>query len=134
MERVLLNKQQVFTGLSLEQFIGYCPAIRIGNRVEVAGTAAFKDGKVVGEDNPYEQTKFIIETIKAILHELGADLSDVVRTRMFVTDISKWQEVGRAHGEFFKDIQPASTLVEVKALMDPRLLVEIEVEAIIRGE
>lgn len=129
-----MDKQQVFSGLSLEQFIGYCPAIRIGNRIEVAGTAAFKDGKVVGEDNPYEQTKFIIETIKNILQELGADLPNVVRTRIFVTDISTWQEVGRAHGEFFKDIQPASTLVEVKALMDPRVLVEIEAEAVISGE
>lgn len=129
-----MNKQQVLTDFPLEKMIGYCPAIRIGNRIEVAGTAAYKDGKVIGEDNPYEQTKFIIETIKDILHELGADLSHVVRTRIFVTDISKWQEVGRAHGEFFKEIQPASTMVEVKALMDPRLLVEIEAEAIITGE
>lgn len=128
-----MNKQQVFSGLHLEKFIGFCPAIRIGNRIEVAGTAAIKDGKVVG-DNPYEQTKFIIETIKEILHELGADLSHVVRTRIFVTDMSKWEEVGRAHGEFFKDIQPASTLVEVTALMNPKLLVEIEAEALISGE
>ncbi|WP_082130224.1 RidA family protein [Aneurinibacillus tyrosinisolvens] len=129
-----MAKQQILTDFPLEKFFGYCPAIRIGNRIDIAGTAAIKNGEVVGVDNPYEQTKFIIETIKDILHELGADLSRVVRTRIFVTDISTWQEVARAHGEFFKDIQPASTLVEVKALMNPRLLVEIEAEAIISGE
>ncbi|GED57680.1 hypothetical protein BFO01nite_18120 [Brevibacillus formosus] len=79
----------------------------------------------------YEQTRFILETIEKALRELDADLSHVVRTRMFVTDISKWEEIGKAHGEFFREIQPVATMVEVKALIDPRLLVEIEVEAIV---
>ncbi|MNY50936.1 2-aminomuconate deaminase [compost metagenome] len=89
-----------------------------------------RDGEVAFEDNPYGQTKFILQTIEKALNELGADLSQVVRTRMFVTDISKWEEYGKAHGEFFKNIQPVATMVEVKALIDPRLLIEIEVEAV----
>jgi enamine deaminase RidA (YjgF/YER057c/UK114 family) len=97
----------------------------------VAGTTAMKDGKVIGEGDPYEQTVYILRTIEKALRELGADMRDVVRTRMFVTDISKWEEIGKAHGEFFKDIQPAASMIEVKGLIDPRLLVEIEAEAII---
>ncbi len=91
----------------------------------------YKGGEVIGIGNPYEQTKYILQTIKKALSELGAEMSDVVRTRMFVTDISKWEEIGKAHGEFFKTIQPAATMVEVKALIDPLLMVEIEAEAII---
>jgi len=91
-----------------------------------------KDGEVVGVGNPYEQTKFILQTIEQALIELGSGMSDVVRTRMFVTDISKWEEIGKAHGEFFREVQPAATMVEVKALIDPQLLVEIEVYAIMR--
>jgi enamine deaminase RidA (YjgF/YER057c/UK114 family) len=103
----------------------------VGNRIEVAGTTAMKDGEVVGIGSPYEQTKYILQTIEKALNELEADMSHVVRTRMFVTDISKWEEIGKAHGEFFKHIQPVATMVEVKALIDPLLLVEIEVEAFI---
>ncbi|MBO8164227.1 MAG: RidA family protein [Brevibacillus sp.] len=127
-----MNRKQVFTGSPWEQIVGYCRAIRIGDRIEVAGTTAMKDGEVVGVGNPYEQTKFILQTIEKALYELGADLSHVARTRMFVTDISKWEEIGKAHGEFFRDIQPVATMVEVKALIDPRLLVEIEVDAIVK--
>lgn len=126
-----MNRKQVFTGSPWEPIVGYCRAIRIGNRIEVAGTTAMKDGEVIGVGNPYEQTKFIVQTIEKALIELGADLSHVVRTRMFVTDISKWEEIGKAHGEFFRNIQPVATMVEVKALIDPRLLVEIEVDAIV---
>jgi enamine deaminase RidA (YjgF/YER057c/UK114 family) len=128
----IVDKKQVFTGSPWEPIVGYCRAIRIGDRIEVAGTTAMKDGEVVGVGNPYEQTKFILQTIEKALIELGSGISDVVRTRMFVTDISMWEEIGKAHGEFFKDIQPAATMVEVQALIDPRLLVEIEVNAIIR--
>ncbi|MCR8846410.1 RidA family protein [Paenibacillus sp. SC116] len=125
-----MDKKQVFTGSPWEPVVGYCRAIRVGDRIEVAGTTAMKDGEVVGIGDPYEQTKYILQTIEKALNELDADISQVVRTRMFVTDISKWEEIGKAHGEFFRDIQPVATMVEVKALIDSRLLVEIEVEAI----
>ncbi|WEK56307.1 MAG: RidA family protein [Candidatus Cohnella colombiensis] len=126
-----MTRQQVFTGSPWEPIVGYCRAIRVGDRIEVAGTTAMKDGDVVGEGSPYEQTRYVLETIEKALAELGASLSHVVRTRMFVTDIAKWEEFGKAHGEFFRNIQPVATMVEVKALIDPRLLVEIEVEAIV---
>lgn len=125
-----MDRKRVFTKSPWEPIVGYCRAIRIGDRIEVSGTTAMKDGEVVGEGNPYEQTKFILQTIEKALNELGADLTQVIRTRMYVTDISKWEQVGKAHGEFFKEIQPATTMVEVKALIDPRLLVEIEAEAV----
>lgn len=128
-----MSRQQVFTGSPWEPLVGYCRAIRVGNRVEVAGTTAMQDGVVVGAGDPYVQIKFILETIEKALKELGADLTDVVRTRMFVTDISKWEEVGKAHGEFFGQIQPVATMVEVSALIDPLLMVEIEAEAIIES-
>ncbi|MEW9698061.1 RidA family protein [Paenibacillus sp. SI8] len=126
-----MEREKVFTGSPWEPLVGYCRAIRIGNRIEVAGTTAMKDGAVVGVDNPYEQARYILQTIEKALQELGAQMSDVVRTRMFVTDISKWLEIGKAHGEFFRDVQPVATMVEVKALIDPQLMVEIEVEAVI---
>ncbi|MBM7568273.1 RidA family protein [Paenibacillus sacheonensis] len=126
-----MEKKHVFTGSPWEPLVGYCRAIRVGNRIEVAGTTAVKDGEVVGVGDPYAQAKFALQTIEKALRELGADMSHVVRTRMFVTDISKWEEIGRAHGEFFHDIQPVATMVEVKALIDPLLLVEIEAEAVV---
>ncbi|MGG3626557.1 RidA family protein [Bacillus gobiensis] len=126
-----MNRKQVFTGSPWEPVVGYCRAIRIGNRIEVAGTTAMKDGEVIGTGNPYEQTKFILQSIEKALNELGANMNHVVRTRMYVTDISKWEEIGKAHGEFFKNIQPVASMVEVKALIDPRLMVEIEAEALI---
>ncbi|WP_123039933.1 RidA family protein [Cohnella candidum] len=126
-----MTRQRVFTGSPWEPVVGYCRAVRVGDRIEVAGTTAMKDGEIVGDGDPYEQTKFVLQTIEKALRELGAELSDVVRTRMFVTDISRWEEIGRAHGEFFREIQPAASMIEVKALIDPRLLVEIEAEAIV---
>ncbi|WP_282937365.1 RidA family protein [Paenibacillus sp. RC67] len=128
-----MSRKQVFTGSPWEPVVGYCRAIRVGNRIEVAGTTAMKDGEVIGVGNPYEQTKFILQTIEMALAELGADLTHVVRTRMFVTDISRWEEIGKAHGEFFRDIQPVATMVEVKALIDPQLMIEIEVEAVLES-
>ena len=104
--------------------------MRVGNVVEVAGTTA-QDGDVVSGNDAYTQTKRILEKIDAALREAGAALTDVVRTRIYVTDISQWESVGRAHGEIFKDIRPASSIVEVRALIDARLLVEIEATAII---
>ncbi|MCC6307762.1 MAG: RidA family protein, partial [Chitinophagaceae bacterium] len=103
-----------------------------GNIVEVTGTVAVDEqGKIAGAGNAYEQTKFIIQKIEKVLHQAGAKLSDVVRTRMFVTNISLWEEYGRAHGEFFKTIKPCTTLVEVSKLISPEYLIEIEATAII---
>jgi enamine deaminase RidA (YjgF/YER057c/UK114 family) len=128
------NRIRVSTGSPWEPIVGYCRAIRVGNIVEVAGTTAMKDGKVVGIDDAYQQTMHILQTIEEALKQVGADMTDVVRTRMFVTDITRWEEIGKAHGEFFKDIRPVSTMVEVSALIDPDLLVEIEVQAVTSGE
>jgi enamine deaminase RidA (YjgF/YER057c/UK114 family) len=125
------TRKNISSGASWEDIIGYCRAVRIGNVIEVSGTTAVDNGQVVGENSPYEQTRFILAKIKKALIEAGATMSDVVRTRMFVTDISRWEEVGRAHGEFFRDIKPATCMVEVKALIEPALLVEIEVTAIV---
>ena len=113
---------RVSTGSAWEPIVGYSRAIRVGNRVEVAGTTA------VSGDDAYQQTVHALTIIKESLEKVGAQMADVVRTRMFVTDISKWTEFGRAHGEFFRDIRPVATMVEVKALIDPRLLIEIEAE------
>lgn len=126
-----MKRQNISSGAKWEDVVGYSRAVRIGNTVEVAGTTAVEGDSVVGEDNAYEQTKFILSKIEKALKEAGASLPDVIRTKIYVTDISKWEEVGRAHGEFFKDIKPATTMVEVKALIDPKMLVEIEASAII---
>ncbi len=127
------ERRRVSTGAPWEPIVGYCRAIRIGDVVEVSGTTAMKDGKVVGVGDAYAQTIHILETIKDAMAQLGVPLEDVVRTRTYVTDISQWEKVGRAHGEYFKDILPVSSMVEVKGLIDPDLLVEIEVHAIARN-
>lgn len=114
-----------------EATVGYSRAVRVGHTVHVAGTTATVDGQVVGVGDPCRQTKVALEIIRAALEQAGASLEDVVRTRIFVTDISQWQEVGRAHGEVFGDIRPAATMVQVAALIDPLHLVEIEAEAVV---
>ncbi|NOV03379.1 RidA family protein [Paenibacillus planticolens] len=126
-----MSRTRVFTGSPWEPTVGYCRAIRVGNRIEVAGTTAMKDGEVVGAGDAYGQARFVLHTIEQALLELGARMSDVIRTRMYVTDISLWEEFGRAHGEYFRDVQPVATMVEVKALIDPALMIEIEVEAVV---
>ncbi|RAJ05241.1 enamine deaminase RidA (YjgF/YER057c/UK114 family) [Chitinophaga skermanii] len=128
-----MTRTNFSSGAIWENHVGYSRAVRIGNTIELSGTVAADGEHVVGENDPYEQTKFIIAKIEATLIKAGATLHDVVRTRMFVTDISKWEEIGRAHGEFFAGIKPVTTMVEVKALIDPRYLVEIEATAVIGG-
>ncbi|MFO7323839.1 MAG: RidA family protein [Chloroflexota bacterium] len=126
------DRQNISSGTPWEAVAGYSRAVRVGNHVVVAGTTASdENGKVQGVGDPYAQTRYIIQKIERALNEAGATLNDVVRVRMFVTDISRWQEYSRAHGEFFADIRPVSTMVEVSRLIDPEHLIEIEVDAII---
>ena len=120
------------SGAKWEEIVGYSRAVKVGNVVEVTGTVAVDEhNNLIGEGDPYLQTKFILQKIEAILIKAGASLHHVVRTRMFVTDISKWEEYGRAHGEVFADIKPCTTMVEVSKLIAPEYLIEIEATAII---
>lgn len=127
------NKRiNISSGTTWEETVGYSRAVRVGNLIEVAGTTAVDEhGDPVGRDDPYQQTRFILEKIENALIAAGASLKDVVRTRMFVTDIRQWGEIGRAHGEVFREIRPVASMVEVQALIDPELLVEIEATAIV---
>jgi enamine deaminase RidA (YjgF/YER057c/UK114 family) len=128
----MTKRLNVPAGTKYEDIVGYSRAVRIGNLVEVAGTTATDDkGEIVGIDNPYEQTRFALAKIEKVLATAGATLKDVVRTRLLVTDIACWEEIGRAHGEVFKDIKPACTMVEIASLIDPGMLVEIEVTAVV---
>lgn len=121
----------ISSGSPWEDIVGYSRAVRVGNVVEVAGTTAMNGDELIGEGDVYLQTKFVLQKIATALEQSGASINHVVRTRMFITDISRWEEAGRAHGEVFKNIKPVATMVEVKALIDPRLLIEIEATAII---
>lgn len=126
------NKREHFSsGAPWEEIVGYSRAVRVGNIIEVTGTVAVDDNGVVVGEGPYEQTKFIIQKIEKVLHRAGATLNDVVRTRMFVTDISRWELYGKAHGEFFGTIKPCATMVEVSRLISPDYLIEIEATAIV---
>ncbi len=131
----MLSRIKVSSGAKWEDIVGYSRAVQVGNVIEVAGTTAVDErGEIVGINDPYAQTKFIIQKAEKALQELGADLSNVIRTRIYTTDISKWEEIGKAHGEFFREIKPVATMVEVSKLINPELLVEIEFSAIIRIE
>jgi enamine deaminase RidA (YjgF/YER057c/UK114 family) len=127
-----MKRTNYSSGAKWENIVGYSRAVRIGNVIEVTGTVAADDNtELVGGDSAYDQTKFIIQKIEKILKEAGASLKDVVRTRMFVTDIKRWEEYGKAHGEFFKDIKPCTSMIEVKGLIAPEYLIEIEATAIV---
>ncbi|HLZ32727.1 MAG TPA: RidA family protein [Nitrospira sp.] len=126
-----MARQNVSTGGPWEGKIGYSRAVRVGSSVQVSGSTAMTPSGLVGKGDPYAQTIQTFKTIEAALAQVGASLNDVVRTRIYMANIDQWQEVGRAHGEIFGNIRPATTMVEVKRLIDPDMLVEIEADAII---
>ena len=120
------------SGAPWEDIVGYSRAVKVGNTIEITGTVAVDEhNNLIGEGDPYLQTKFILQKIESVLIRAGASLKDVVRTRMFVTDITKWQEYGKAHGEVFAEIKPCTSMIEVKGLIAPEYLIEIEATAII---
>jgi enamine deaminase RidA (YjgF/YER057c/UK114 family) len=124
------ERQKYSSGVKWESIVGYSRAVRVGDRIYVTGTTATgDDGEIVGANDAYVQTVQAINNIERALTALDAGLENIVRTRMFVTDISRWEEYGRAHGEFFREIMPATTMVEVSKLIDPRMLIEIEADA-----
>ena len=130
-----MQRTNYSSGAKWEDIVGYSRAVKIGNTIEITGTVAVDENSLlVAKDDAYAQTKFIIEKIEKILHQAGASLKDVVRTRMFVTDISRWEEYGKAHGEFFKDIRPCTSMIQVSALIEPEYLIEIEATAIISSD
>jgi enamine deaminase RidA (YjgF/YER057c/UK114 family) len=125
------NRLNISSGAKWEDLVGYSRSVRIGNIIEVSGTAPVGKGKTLYPGNAYEQAKACIKIIEKSLHQAGANLNDIIRTRMFVTDISRWEEYGRAHKEFFGSIKPATSMVEVKSLISPDMLIEIEATAVI---
>jgi enamine deaminase RidA (YjgF/YER057c/UK114 family) len=126
-----MSKQIYTEGSPWEPIVGYARAVKIGNVIEISGTTATVNGEVVGKDDVYLQTKTILQKFEKVLQELGASMNDVVRTRIFCTDISQWEKIGKAHGEFFSEIKPTTGMYQISKLISDDLLVEIEATAII---
>ena len=132
LDKIMISRTNYSSGSKWEDLIGYSRAVRVGDVVEVTGTVACDaDGKVVGVNDAYLQTKFIYEKMEKVLKQAGAEMKHVVRVRMFVTDIKRWEEFGKGHAEFFSVIKPCLTMIEVSRFIEPELLVEIEASAII---
>jgi len=129
---MMMKRINYSSGAKWEDIVGYSRAVKVGNTIEVSGTVASgPDGNVIGINDAYEQTRYIYQKIEKTLQNAGSSMKDVVRVRMFVTDISRWQEYAKAHSEFFIDIKPCNSMIEVKGLIEREYLVEIEVTAII---
>ena len=124
-------RKHINSGIIWENIVGYSRATRVNNFIEVSGTTAMDGNQLVGENDVYAQSVFIFKKIEKSLNDLGGNMVDVVRTRMFVTDITQWEAIGRAHGEFFSTIKPVTTMIEVQRLIKPEFLIEIEVTAIV---
>ncbi len=124
------ERERISSGAKWESIVGYSRAVRVGNRIYVTGTTALgNDGEIVGIGDAYAQSVQCLKNIQSALNRLGAEMEHIVRTRMFVTDISRWEEYGRAHGEFLRDVMPATSMIEVSSLIDKRMLIEIEADA-----